>query len=519
MFRAVIRPVVRRAKDSLALLLLGLILVGPTQGQESASGQRTACLSGFAEGYPCGAVDLLAFIPNSTLGPGARESLDLWGWTDPDTGAEYVLAGMDDRTSFVDVSNPQNPRVVGYLPHSGAAASNWRDVKVFANHAYVVADGAGNHGLQVFDLTQLRSVTGEGMEFQMTAHYQGFGSAHNVAINEDTGFAYVVGASGGQSCGQGLHMINIQIPDTPRFVGCFSHDGTGRAGTGYTHDVQCVQYHGPDPDYAGREICLGANETAVSIVDVTVKGKPQTIAKAEYPGLAYAHQGWLTEDQRTFILGDELDELAGEPARSLIFDVEDLDDPVYLGEYQAVTRSIDHNMYVRGDFLYQANYTAGLRILDISSPETPTEIAFFDTTPNIDGEQFAGTWSTYPYFESGTIALSSIGEGLFLVQATHPSLSVGTQQAAEIPGTFRVTTAWPNPFSGQVTLELDMEVAGGLRVSVLDMLGRELSVLREGVVRPGPETIRFDGSGLTPGVYMVRLDLDGVVITRPITRQ
>ena len=115
--------------------------------------------------------------------------------------------------------------------------------------------------------------------------------------------------------------------------------------------------------------------------------------------------------------------------------------------------------------------------------------------------------------------MSSIGEGLFLLQATHPSLSVGTQQASELPESFGVTPAWPNPFSGQVTLELDIKSAGALRVSVLDMLGRELTVLREGAVQAGPETIRFDGSGLTPGVYMVRLDLDGVVVTKPITRQ
>lgn len=510
---------VRRTKDSLALLLLGFLFAAPVQGQEAISSGRISCIGGFADGYPCDAVDLLAFVPNSILGPGASESLDLWGWTDSETGIEYVLATMDDRTSFVDVSNPHSPRVVGHLPHSGAAPSGWRDVKVYADHAYIVAERSGNHGLQVFDLTQLRTATGEGTEFKMTAHYLGFGSAHNIAINEDTGFAYVVGATGGQVCGQGLHMINIQIPDTPRFVGCYAHEGTGRAGTGYTHDVQCVEYNGPDQDYVGQEICLGSNETAVSIVDVTVKGQPRTVAKAEYPGVAYAHQGWLTEDQRIFILGDELDERAGEPARSLIFDVEDLDDPVYLGEYQAVTRSIDHNLYVKGDFVYQANYTSGLRILDISTPETPTEIAFFDTTPNAAGTQFAGAWSNYPYFESGTIAVSSIGEGLFLLQATHPSLSVGTEQIAEIPETFSVAPAWPNPFTGLVALELDVKTAGSLRVSILDMLGREVSVLREGVVQPGPESIRIDGSGMAPGVYMVRLDLDGAVITKSITRQ
>ncbi|NNE69057.1 MAG: choice-of-anchor B family protein [Rhodothermales bacterium] len=508
----------RPGKDTLVLLLVCGTLAVPAFGQESVSNRRVACVNGFADGYPCEAVDLLAFVSNADLNAQARESLDIWGWTDPETGAEYVLAGMDNGTSFVDVSDPQDPRVVGFLPHSGAAPSGWRDVKTYANHAYIVADRSGLHGLQVFDLTQLRGLSGQPVQLTMTAHYQGFGSAHNVAINEDTGFAYVVGASGGQDCGGGLHMVNVQIPDTPRFVGCFSHDGTGRAGTGYTHDVQCVDYQGPDVEHVGKEICLASNETAVSIADVTVKGQARALAKAEYPGVAYAHQGWLTEDQRIFILGDELDERAGEPARSLIFDVSDLDDPIYLGEYQAVTRSIDHNLYVRGDFAYQANYTAGLRILDISEPELPQEIAYFDTTPTQGGTRFAGAWSSYPFFDSGTIAVSSIGEGMFLLSATHPSLSVDREVAADVPDAFGLRAPWPNPFTERFTVEIDVQTPGSLRVTLTDLLGREVHVALDQEVAPGVKRLAIPGTGLASGVYMLRVEANGGVATRAVTR-
>lgn len=462
---------------------------------------------------------MLSFVPNRVLNRDARESLDLWGWTDPDTGAEYVMAGMDNGTTFVDVSDPQDPRVIGFLPQSGAAASGWRDVKTYANHAFIVADFAGFHGLQVFDLTQLRDHTGDPVEFATTAHYQGFGSAHNVAINEDTGFAYVVGASGGQDCAGGLHMVNIQIPATPRFVGCFAHDGTGRAGTGYTHDVQCVEYHGPDVEHVGKEICVASNETAVSIADVTVKGRARALSKAEYPGVAYAHQGWLTEDQSMFILGDELDERAGEPARSLIFDMTDLDDPIYVGEYQAVTRSIDHNLYILGDFAYQANYTSGLRILDVSDPVVPVEIAFFDTTPTLGGTGFAGAWSSYPYFESGTIAVSSISEGLFLLKATHPSLSVSNEAEPSLPGAFEVRAPWPNPFAESFSVDVEVRHGGPLRVTLTDLLGREVALAFEQMATPGTQTVRVPGDGLAAGVYMLRVELDGVVVTRPVTRR
>ncbi|MBO6574875.1 MAG: choice-of-anchor B family protein [Rhodothermales bacterium] len=512
------------AEDSLpavlATLLLAVLVGLPTVSAQSAStNKRVACVAGIADGYPCDAIDLLDFVPVAELGPGAEEVMDIWGWTDPETGAEYAIIGMNDRTSFVDISFPENARVVGWLPHSGAAPSPWRDVKVYANHAYVVADFAGLHGLQVFDLTQLREVTGDPMEFAMTAHYTGFGSAHNVAINEETGFAYAVGASGGDDCAGGLHMINIQIPDTPRFVGCFAHDGTGRAGTGYTHDVQCVQYDGPDQDYQGQEICFGSNETAVSISDVTVKGRPVALSKAEYPGVAYAHQGWLTKDKRFFMLGDELDERGGEPARSIIFDVSDLDDPVYVTDYLATTRSIDHNLYIVGDFAYQANYTAGLRILDMSTPEVPREIAFFDTTPTRRGTGFSGAWSVYPYFESGSIVVSSIGEGLFVLKATHPSLIVDTDAVVELPAQFRVRSAYPNPFAEQSVLSLEMDVPGMLRVAVADMLGREVTVAFDAWSAAGQVDIPVHGSALAAGTYVVHITLNGDTESRLITRQ
>ena len=94
-------------------------------------------------------------------------------------------------------------------------------------------------------------------------------------------------------------------PTEPVFLGCFADGTTGRQRTGYSHDAQCVIYRGPDEDYQGREICFGANETALSIADVTDRENPVAIARGDYPNVGYTHQGWLTEDQRYFFMGDE----------------------------------------------------------------------------------------------------------------------------------------------------------------------------------------------------------------------
>ena len=395
----------------------------------AVSGETVSCQDGAALDYACTDVDLVAFLPLAELGAGPTSiTNDIWGWTDPETGREYVLLGKSNGTSFVDITDANAPVYVGELPLTEGGVENlWRDIKTYADHAFIVADNAGAHGVQIFDLRQLRDVRDPPVMFEETAVYDGVFSSHNIVINEETGFAHAVGSSGGgEACGGGLHMIDIRDPANPRFAGCFADpDIGGFLGGGYTHDAQCVIYGGPDEDYVGREICFHASIDALGISDITDKENPVALASAGYPGAVAAHQGWLTEDHRYFFLGDELDEDSETVpnTRTLVWDVAELDDPVLATEYFAKTRSIDHNQYVRGDFLYQSNLLGGLRILDVSDPENPVEVAFFDTVPtDDDATAFGGTWSNYPYFESGVIAVSSWNEGLFLLRKRQPVL-------------------------------------------------------------------------------------------------
>jgi choice-of-anchor B domain-containing protein len=397
---------------------------------ESEAGTGLAAMTGRPEecdgqvgAFSCSNVDLVAFLPVAAIGGDRGVRLnDIWGWTDPETGKEYALVGRVDGTSFVDISDPANPVYVGDLPKTATSpGSTWRDIKVYKDHAFIVADGAGEHGMQVFDLTRLRDVENPPVTFTTDAHYTRIQSAHNIVINEESGFAYTVGNSGGtETCGGGLHMIDIHDPLNPTFAGCFSDPTTGRQKTGYTHDAQCVMYRGPDEEHRGKEICFGSNETALSIADVTDKQNPVALSMAEYPNVGYTHQAWLTEDQHYLYMDDELDELNGlvDHTRTLVWDVSDLDDPVLVKEFlNPNTTSIDHNLYVKGDKVYQSNYTSGLRVLDITDPVEPQEVGFFDTVPFGDEKpRFDGSWSNYPYFKSGVIIVTSGYEGLFLLR-------------------------------------------------------------------------------------------------------
>lgn len=395
----------------------------PAGGLETIVNGEVRCAEGDAAGFPCRDVDLLSFLTVVSLGgePGERVS-DIWGWTDPETGVEYGLVGRSGGMVIVNLSDPADPGVVGVVPANPSGA---RDIKTYSDHAFFTGDGAGQHGLVVFDLTRLRGVEAAAMPvaFEPDAVYDGVDSAHNLAIDEESGFAYVVRPSGGgETCGGGLHMVDIRTPTEPTFAGCFT-DTEGVLSAGSSHDTQCVVYQGPDDDYRGRQMCFASNEGVLRIVDVTDKANPVPIAAASYPAQAYIHQGWLTEDHAYFYLDDELDELVGttEQTRTLVWDLTDLDDPTYAGELLGQDGASDHNLYIKGDRMYQANYQAGMRVVDISDRDAPVEIGYFDTTPygpNPPG--FNGAWTAYPYFDSGTVIVSSMNEGLFVLRPVRP---------------------------------------------------------------------------------------------------
>ena len=373
-----------------------------------------ACDNGLADRYPCNGYDLMSYMSLDDLTPdtggGNLSGNDSWGWTDPTNNKEYALVGLNSHAAFVDISIPVAPVLVGILP-TATVNSSWRDIKVYQNHAFIVSE-ANDHGMQVFDLTRLRSVSNTPETFTADTRFTEFGSAHNIFINETSGYAYVVGTNRSGPFSGGALFINIQNPTSPVSEGGF-------AAGGYSHDVQVISYTGPDTDHTGKEILVGSNENEIVIADVSDKTNPTILATVTYSNVRYTHQGWFTEDLNYFIVGDELDERDfGNNTRTLVFDLSDLDNPVYSFEYLGPTAAIDHNGYPNGNDYFLANYRGGVRVLDLSQigSGTLTEIGFFDTYPENDSAGFDGVWNVYPFFTSGNIVISDIDRGLFIIR-------------------------------------------------------------------------------------------------------
>jgi choice-of-anchor B domain-containing protein len=402
------------------------LVFGACQGGVALDADTTA--------YPCSGISLAAHLSPQQLGVTPAGDLfhnSVWGWADPQTGREYAVVGTADGTRFVDVTVPTAPLYLGRLP-TATVNSQWREVRVQGDLAVVVSE-APDHGLQVFDLKALRGLAADpARRFTATARYTGFGSAHNVVVTEGAGarpIVYGVGSRQGTAPGlpetcnsPGFHAVDLSLPTAPAFAGCFSdrdQDARPYAGLGYTHDAQCLVYRGPDADYTGREVCLASNEDVVTVFDVTDTANARIVSQAAYPNSAYTHQGALTQDGRFFLVDDELDEQNGfvSTARTIVLDLQDLDDPEFAFAYTSALPVIDHNQYVRGGLAFQSNYEAGLRVLDVTGAASGTlrEVAFFDTYPQGQGRTFDGQWANYPYLPSGTLLANDITNGLFIL--------------------------------------------------------------------------------------------------------
>jgi choice-of-anchor B domain-containing protein len=357
----------------------------------------------------------------------AKRASDCWGYTSP-SGREYALMALGWGLGIVEVTNPANPTILTVITGPN---STWRDVDVMGHYAYVVTDQSGV-GIQIIDLSQVDAgIATLVRNFSQGGHT----TTHTIVANPDSGFLYL---SGGNAANTGMiPATTLGDPTFPTFTGPGWRDQ-------YVHEVQVVTYtSGP---YAGREIAFlfaagpyyGPSYTrGLFIVDVTNKNNLVTLAGIDYPALRFCHQGWLSEDRRYLYINDELDGPTYGVSSGLkrVFDVTDLEHPRLVSTFDNGLTAVDHNEYVNGRYLYQANYTSGLRIWDLSHPLRPVEVAWIDTHPENNNPTYNGAWGNYPFFASGSILISDVQRGLFVVRLSllEPSF-VGEPPTSLQPG-------------------------------------------------------------------------------------
>lgn len=340
-------------------------------------------------------VSLYANLPPSFFGSSTGN--DCWGYVSR-SGREYAIMGLNNKVAFVEITNPASPVVIATIPHT---SSTWCDVETYGDYCYAVTE-ASNTGIQVIDLSRID----EGV-VTLVRTITSPGRSHTIAIDTTSGFLYTNGSNQGTGTTMCFSLAN---PANPVQVGAPSMTPT------YQHDSEAVTYtSGP---YAGRQIFFGCSEgRGVEIYDMTNKNSPFLIKRVTYPLVGYCHQGRLDAERKYMYVDDEFDESNnGITTRTIIINIESLENAAYVGSFTSGLPAIDHNLQIKDGFIFEANYRSGLRIFDTNVDRlNPPQVGWFDTYPENNDRGFNGAWSTYPHFPSGTVIVSDIERGLFIL--------------------------------------------------------------------------------------------------------
>lgn len=430
------------------------------------------CSNGQSGGLGCSNVELLAHVARTDVSARPGASSDVWGFMDLNTGREYAVVGFNVGTSVFDVTDPSSPREIGFID---GLNTTWRDIKIHQSfdaaadrwkaYAYITTDGAAD-GLFVIDLAGLPQ------RINRVGYVSDFSAAHNV-FAADTDYATGLSRTGrtpslviaGSNNGGGRYRsYRLDNPAAPQFVampapngGDYMHDAATMIIHDARKDTQCINA----TDYC--EVLFDFNETTVDIWDITIPAAAVRLSRTPYPNARYTHSGWPSEDGMFLYVHDELDERdLGLPTTVRVFSLADLASPAAAGQWNGPTNAIDHNGFVRGNRYYMSNYSRGLTVLDLSNPGTPVTVGYLDTYPFSDSSGFVGAWGVYPYFPSGTIAISDISGGLFLagdetldVPAGHLSF-VAAAFAGNEGGTVDVTVRRNGGTTGAVGVALEV---------------------------------------------------------------
>jgi choice-of-anchor B domain-containing protein len=358
---------------------------------------------------------------------------EVWGWADSASGREYAIIGSLDSIYFVDVTDPQNPRLAG-VEAGRAGDAIHRDFKTLGHYAYAVAD-EGASSLQIFDLRYLPDSVHKVYDSDSLIV-----QAHNIFIENERLYAAA------NTTPEGFYPMSVYSlaePEAPRLL---THLRPARVGFDYVHDVFV---HG-DTAY-----CSAAN-AGLQVVDLRDPKQYRVIREVSvYPDQGYNHSGWLHRPSRQFVMADETHGL-----RLKVVDVRPS-----LREWQVSALfgsrsqlgSIPHNPFVRDSLVFVSYYHEGVVVfkLDTNGGSLP-EVARYDTYPANDSfgfppmfPGFRGCWGVYPFFPSGLIAASDMENGLVLLRLDTVASVSGARAPEAAKDAFRVG---PNPFAGALRL-------------------------------------------------------------------
>ncbi|MBL0105977.1 MAG: choice-of-anchor B family protein [Ignavibacteria bacterium] len=404
----------------------------------------------------------------------------LWGYTAPN-GREYAILGYNRGTSFIDITDSANIREVDTL---SGLTSSWREMKTYSHYAYIVSE-ATNSKLQIVDLQYLP----DSVSLVATWSYTGYTKTHS--ISQSGNYLYLNGGNAASSVG-GVAVVDVSNPVSPVKMGEWN--------TEYVHDCRVQN----DTIWAAN-VYTGK----MSIINASNKSSLQFVRNWQaYPQSAVSTHNCAFPVTRDYIY--TTNEVSSPAGKLNVWDIRDLNNITFVRDWQptGITTAIVHNIETYGNYAVIAHYTAGIRILNISNPSNPVEVAWYDTYPSSNSTNFSGCWGVYK-FSSGKIIGSDISNGLFVIKTNF----IMTEIPEEINSNakdYKLNQNFPNPFNPVTNIKFSLKENSKVSLKIYSIQGKEVADIINDRRDGGDYEINFDAGkyNLNSGVYFYTLNVN-----------
>jgi hypothetical protein len=197
--------------------------------------------------------------------------------------------------------------------------------------------------------------------------------------------------------------------------------------------------------------------------------------------------------------------------------------PTFFGTNDSLLR-VDTTFLVRNIGFAPDSLSTSIAV-DPGNAPPESAIAVFPSTFSLAaGDSQKVTFSIRPrlippgYYEVSVVIHSRFGQQLtFSKLMGFDKPAVGdVADLSGLPREFALSQNYPNPFNPSTTIKYELPQSSVVKLSVFDMLGREVSVLVDERRDAGVHEVKFDASGLASGVYLYRLQAGDFVQARKL---
>jgi len=117
---------------------------------------------------------------------------------------------------------------------------------------------------------------------------------------------------------------------------------------------------------------------------------------------------------------------------------------------------------------------------------------------------------------SGTYLYAGTGHGGVWRRPLSEMITSVERLSTDAPTQFRLDQNYPNPFNPSTTISYGLPNRSHVTLSVFNTLGQQVALLQNGEEDPGYHEVKFEGSGLSSGVYFYRIPAGDFGATKPL---